>query len=65
MKEKVSVLIPTYNVEKFVEKAVRSIMLQTYANLEIIVVDDCSTDNTFAILEKLAKEDKRMKLFKK
>ena len=42
----------------------RSIMLQTYANLEIIVVDDCSTDNTFAILEKLAKEDKRIKLFK-
>ena len=42
----------------------RSIMLQTYANLEIIVVDDCSTDNTFAILEKLAKEDKRIRLFK-
>ena len=64
MKEKVSVLIPTYNVEKFVEKAVRSIMLQTYSNLEIITIDDCSTDNTFTILEKLAKEDKRIKLFK-
>ncbi|WP_315015671.1 glycosyltransferase family 2 protein [Capnocytophaga leadbetteri] len=64
MKEKISVLIPTYNVEKFVEKALRSIMLQTYVNLEIIVVDDCSTDNTFAVLKKLAKEDGRIKLFR-
>lgn len=64
MKEKVSVLIPTYNVERFVEKAVRSIMQQTYTNLEIIIVDDCSTDNTFTILEKLAKEDNRIKLYK-
>jgi wffH len=64
MKEKISVLIPTYNVGKFVEKAVRSIMLQTYTNLEIIVVDDCSTDNTFAVLQKLADEDNRIKLFR-
>lgn len=64
MKEKISVLIPTYNVEKFVEKAIRSIMLQTYSNLEIIIVDDCSTDNTFNILQQLAKEDIRIKLFR-
>ena len=49
MKEKISVLIPTYNVEKFVEKAIRSIMIQTYSDLEIIIVDDCSTDNTLEI----------------
>ena len=64
MKEKISVLIPTYNVEKFVEKAIRSIMLQTYSDLEIIIVDDCSTDNTFHILQQLAKEDSRIKLFR-
>lgn len=60
----VSVIIPCYNAEKYVESAVRSIMTQTYKNLEIIVTDDCSTDNTFSILEKLADEDNRIKLFK-
>lgn len=60
----VSVIIPCYNAEKYVESAVRSIMSQTYKNLEIIVTDDCSTDGTFAILEKLADEDNRIKLFK-
>lgn len=64
MKEKISVLIPTYNVEKFVEKAIRSIMIQTYSDLEIIIVDDCSTDNTFHILQQLAREDSRIKLFR-
>ena len=60
----VSVIIPCYNAEKYVEAAVRSIMNQTYKNLEIIITDDCSTDNTFSILEKLADEDSRIKLFK-
>lgn len=60
----VSVIIPCYNAEKYVESAVRSIMNQTYKNLEIIVTDDCSTDNTFSILEKLAAEDSRIKLYK-
>ena len=56
----VSVIIPCYNAENFVESAVRSIMDQTYSNLEIIVIDDCSTDNTPKILEKLAGEDSRI-----
>lgn len=60
----VSVIIPCYNAEKYVESAVRSIMNQTYKNLEIIITDDCSSDNTFAILEKLAAEDSRIKLYK-
>ena len=64
MKEKISVLIPTYNVGKFVEKAIRSVMQQSYTNLEIIVVDDCSTDDTFSVLQRLAKEDSRIKLFR-
>lgn len=60
----ISVIIPCYNAEKYVEFAVRSIMSQTYKNLEIIITDDCSTDNTFSILEKLADEDNRIKLYK-
>ncbi|OXA77568.1 Glycosyltransferase involved in cell wall bisynthesis [Flavobacterium aquidurense] len=60
----ISVLIPTFNVENFVEEAIRSIMDQTYKNLEIIIVDDCSTDSTYSILLNLASIDKRIKLFR-
>ncbi|STO54143.1 glycosyl transferase [Canicola haemoglobinophilus] len=56
----ISVIIPCYNAEKFVEKSVRSIMEQTYNNLEIILINDCSTDNTEFILQQLALEDKRI-----
>ncbi len=58
----ISILMPTYNVELFVEEAVRSILSQTYSHFELIIVDDCSTDNTFEILENLAKEDHRIVL---
>lgn len=58
----VSVIIPAYNAEKYVEHAVRSIMNQTYKNLEILVTDDCSTDNTLDILQKLAEEDARISI---
>ena len=60
----ISILMPTYNVEKFVEEAVRSVLCQTYKNFELIIVDDCSTDKTFEILMRLAKEDNRIKLYR-
>lgn len=60
----ISVLIPTFNVENFIEEAIKSIMDQTYKNLEIIIVDDCSTDSTYSILLNLASFDKRIKLFR-
>ena len=60
----VSVLIPTYNVEKYIEEAIQCIINQTYKNFEIIVVDDCSTDNTFSILEKIKIFEPRLRLFK-
>ena len=56
----VSVLIPCYNCEPYVREAVMSIMRQSYANLEILVIDDGSTDNTGNILKKLAEEDTRI-----
>lgn len=65
MKKKlVSVIIPVYNVEKYVKEAIQSIQNQTYKNLEIIIIDDGSIDNTYNIVEKLAKDDNRIKLYK-
>lgn len=60
----VSVIIPVFNAERFVEKAVRSIMTQSYKNLEILICDDCSADESFKILQKLSDEDERIKIFK-
>lgn len=57
---KVSVLIPAYNVEAWVEESLRSILTQSYHNFEIVIIDDCSTDRTFEIITKLAFEDKRI-----
>lgn len=59
----VSVLIPCYNVEKYVIESVNSIILQTYTNLEIILINDCSTDTTLSKLEELSKIDSRIKLY--
>ena len=60
--KKVSIIIPVYNSEKFVEKCIRSVMEQTFRNLEIIVIDDGSTDGSCAILDMLAVEDSRIVL---
>lgn len=60
----VTVIIPVYNVEKYVAKAILSICNQTYKKLQIIVVDDCSTDKTYEIVEKLAINEKRILLLR-
>lgn len=60
----VSVLIPTYNVSKYINEAIGSILEQTYKNLEVIIVDDGSSDGTYELLEVLARTDSRIKLFK-
>jgi glycosyltransferase involved in cell wall biosynthesis len=54
---KVSVIIPSYNAENYLEKAIKSTLNQTYPNIEVIVVDDGSTDNSYAIANKI-KSDK-------
>lgn len=54
---KVSVVITAYNVDKYIKKAINSVLNQTYKNIEIIVVEDCSTDNTLKFIKGLQKSD--------
>ncbi len=60
----VSVIIPMYNSERYIESCVKSALNQTLKNIEIICVDDCSTDNTYNIVAELAKQDSRIRLAK-
>lgn len=62
MSDLVSVLIPAYNHERYIEECIRSIIAQTYENIELLVIDDGSTDKTFEILQSLKPEcEKRFK----
>lgn len=63
--EKISVIVPVYNVEKYLEKCLESIRKQTYTNLEIILVDDGSSDNSYEICKKYVQMDTRFKVFHK
>ena len=60
----VSILIPVYNREKVVSRAIDSALAQTYRNIEIIVCDNASTDGTWDVLQKYAKQDERVKVFR-
>lgn len=59
----VSVIIPIYNMEKYLQECVNSVVNQSYQNLEIILVDDGSNDNSGKICDILKKQDKRIKVF--
>lgn len=59
---KVSIIIPIYNAENYLEKSIDSILNQTLKDIEIICINDCSTDNSLAILRKYAKIDNRIKI---
>lgn len=62
MNPKVSVIVPTYNVELYIEKCLDTIINQTLEDIEIIVINDGSTDRTEQIVNKFAKKDNRVKL---
>ena len=61
----ISVIVPIYNIVEYLPRCVNSIRKQTYRNLEIILVDDGSTDTSGAMAEKFAMEDKRIRVFHK
>ena len=63
MNEKISIIIPIYNAEKSLKRCIDSVISQTYSNLEIILIDDGSNDNSYLICKEYAKKDKRIKLF--
>lgn len=65
MSVKISVIIPVYNVEAYVERCLLSLLNQTYTDFEAIVVNDGSTDRSGLILDKLKKEDLRLRVFHK
>ncbi|WP_341528426.1 glycosyltransferase family 2 protein [Nostoc sp. UHCC 0302] len=60
----ISVIVPAYNAEKFIEKTLNSILSQTYKNIEVIVVDDGSQDRTYTVVKSFAQQDSRVILLK-
>lgn len=60
----VSVIMPTYNCGRFIEKTVNTVISQTYKNWELIIVDDCSKDNTEEIIKQFTLKDNRIKYFR-
>ena len=64
-KKMISIIVPVYNVEKYLNRCVDSIINQTYKNLEIILVDDGSTDNSGKICDEYQKKDSRIKVIHK
>ena len=61
---KVSILVPVFKAETFIRVAINSLLAQTWTNIEIIAVDDCSPDDSFKILQEIAEKDSRLKVFK-
>lgn len=57
----VSIITPTYNCGSFIEETIESVLSQTYSNWEMLIVDDCSTDNTKKIVEQYQQKDSRIK----
>ena len=60
---KVSIVVPVYNAGKYIEESINAVKRQSYENWELILVDDCSTDDSIAVIEKFL-GDERIKLFR-
>jgi teichuronic acid biosynthesis glycosyltransferase TuaG len=59
----VSVIMPAYNAAKYIGESIKSVIEQTYTHWELLVVDDCSTDDTYAVIRSHADTDSRIKVF--
>ena len=59
--EKISIIIPVYNTEKYVEKSINSILNQSYKNIELIIINDGSTDNSEKIIKRIIRDNKNIK----
>jgi teichuronic acid biosynthesis glycosyltransferase TuaG len=64
MEDKVSVITPSYNSEKYIKETIKSVQNQSYENWEMIIVDDCSSDSTCDIIEQISEKDSRVKLLR-
>lgn len=62
--ELVSIVVPVYNAEKFLKDTIQTVLEQTYPNWELLLVDDCSNDNSVGIIKEYVKDDKRIRLLK-
>lgn len=60
----ISIVTPTYNSSRFIEETIKSVQSQDYSNWELIIIDDCSEDQTVEIVENFSKEDPRIRLIK-
>lgn len=60
----VSVIVPAYNAADYLDECIESVQRQSYSNWEMVIVDDCSIDDTYKIAEEYAEEDKRIKLIR-
>lgn len=65
MEELISIIVPVYNVEKYIRRCVDSIINQSYKNIEIILVDDGSIDKSGLICDEYSKKDERIKIIHK
>ena len=62
-KDLVSIVVPVYNAERFLDDTIKTVQDQTYENWELILVNDCSKDKSVEVIKKQMKKDKRIKLF--
>jgi glycosyltransferase involved in cell wall biosynthesis len=60
----VSIVIPVYNVKKYVGQCISSVLAQTYGNIEVLCVDDCGSDDSMRIVDGLARRDKRIRILR-
>lgn len=65
MSDLISIIVPVYNVENFLDECIYSLRKQTYDNLEMILIDDGSTDNSLTLCRKHEAQDERIRVFTK